>query len=268
MSAWPVYQAILRRYLREPAPFWAAPFRGLVNIAVAVLRRYQGMQFPARNFGTWWWTSRWRLEILLRWHDREAVAFCRSAVRPGMNVVDVGAHMGYYTRLFAELTGPTGKVLAIEPQPDNLVALRHNTRPYRNVQVSGAAAGDQRREATLHWSAGSTNHSLVPGFTDCVNQSTVTVRPLDDLLGELGFERVDFLKIDVEGGEPLVLSGLTQTISRNPQLTILIESNTKALAASGTSQDTLRLQLTAFGLQVRTLNVESAGVENWICSRA
>jgi FkbM family methyltransferase len=272
-----VYQAVLSRYRTEPEPFWGGAFRVFIDALVTLLQWRQGIEFPGRNVGEWWWTSRWRLEILLRWYDRDSIAFCRRLLRRGMVVVDVGAHMGYYTRLCAELVGREGQVLALEPHPENLAVLRRNTwgHRYQNVQISGAAAGEIDREAQLHWSAGSTNHSLVSGFTPCVHQSGVTVRSLDALLADFGFTRVDFVKIDVEGAEPRVLSGLETTIALNPQLTILIECNAKALTAAGGSPEKLLAQLAGFEFQVRTLQADgTAGpapipdrveLENWVC---
>ena len=147
-------------------------------------------------------------------------------VRPGMVVADVGANLGYYTVLMAEAVGPTGRVLAFEPNPAIAELLQ------RTVAVNGhgattnvdarAASDVSGQDVRFHMPAGQPmNATMVAadqGGPDWVRATTVA---LDDVLPA----RVDFLKIDVEGAEYLVWRGLTRTIAANPGIKIFLEVN-------------------------------------------
>ncbi len=65
-----------------------------------------------------------RLALLLGHFEPETVAHVRQVLKEGDVAVDVGAHVGYYARLFSELVGPEGLVVAVEPDPQNLSFLR------------------------------------------------------------------------------------------------------------------------------------------------
>lgn len=107
------------------------------------------------------------METLLRYWEHESLAWCRRVVQPGVTVVDAGAHIGYYTRLLAEMVGPSGRVLAFEPHPESVAVLRRNVagRRYRHVETCDRALSDHSGAAALHVSPGSSNHSLLPGYT-------------------------------------------------------------------------------------------------------
>ena len=154
--------------------------------------------------------------------------FMASRIKPGMAVVDAGANHGYYTVLFADLVGPEGRVAAFEPNPPTLDLLR------KTIIVNGfdsrvtvfdkaLTAADNEQLAFLSPSAEPKNarvvHADYSGRPDMV---TVTGAKLDTLLAD--WERIDFMKIDVEGAEEAMLAGAWATISRDrPEL--LLEFN-------------------------------------------
>jgi FkbM family methyltransferase len=137
-------------------------------------------------------------------------------IQPGMTVVDVGANIGYYTLVFADLTGPSGKVIAFEPDPDLYAAAAENVR--RNgkdgtVRLHNCALGAQAGELHLlrgHINSGDNRlRRADPGSARAV---AVRVMRLDDVLGP---EKVDWIKIDVQGWECDVFEGMGQTLARN-----------------------------------------------------
>src|SRR5258708_847593 len=62
-------------------------------------------------------------------------AFLEQRIMPGMTVIDVGANLGIYTLLFSGLVGRSGKVIAIEPEPDMFASLEHNCRANNALNV-------------------------------------------------------------------------------------------------------------------------------------
>ena len=121
-------------------------------------------------------------------------------VPKGGTVVDVGANVGYYLLLFEQLAGPDGSVLAIEPSAENLPELKRNVAEngFRNVELREVAVGASN--GTVGFRSG-----INGGIAEASSAAyQVPLMPLDDVVGS---RRVDFLKIDVEGGEGRVLAG-------------------------------------------------------------
>jgi FkbM family methyltransferase len=134
--------------------------------------------------------------------------------RPGMTVVDVGANLGYYSLLAARLVGPSGSVVALEPNSENcrllLSSLRHGG--IANVQVLPVAADVERGWAYYSTHVGS-NGGLIDDGGNLLAHPGVVVPTfrLDDLVtGPVGF-----LKMDVEGAEGRVARGATRLIERD-----------------------------------------------------
>jgi FkbM family methyltransferase len=137
-------------------------------------------------------------------------------IQPGMTVVDVGANIGYYTLVFADLAGPSGRVIAFEPDPDLYGAAVENVR--RNgkadtVRLHNCALGAQPAE--LHLLRGQFNsgdNRLRRADPETARAIAVRVMRLDDVLAA---EKVDLIKIDVQGWECDVFEGMGQTLARN-----------------------------------------------------
>jgi FkbM family methyltransferase len=204
-----------------------------------------------------------RLELLTNRHEYETVALLRRKVRPGMTILDVGAHVGYYARRFAEMTGQDGRVVAVEPHPRTFDILQRNVARYPNVTPVRVAAAEQAGTAELHdylmMSASGSLHydqsmadlqratttatDVAPRLHQGFAASTFTVRTvsLDALLEKLGVGQVDLVKMDIEGAEMNALRGMQAVIARSPDLMLVMEYNPQALRAFGhVPQDALR----------------------------
>ncbi len=157
--------------------------------------------------------------------------------RPGFQVVDVGANIGYYMLYLARRVGATGAVCCLEPEPENFVELARNVERngLTNVRALPVAAGAADGEA-----------SLLPGINGVIESEresagslTVPLRSLDSLLPG----PVDLLKIDVEGYEGHVLAGAAGLLARcRPALFVEIHP---ALLAPGPSIAEILARLTA-----------------------
>ena len=139
--------------------------------------------------------------------------------KTGGNFVDVGANLGYFTCLLGKLAGPTGIVLSVEPEPNNLKLLENNIAINlltEKIKVFPVALGAEVGTATLNLYKNSNRgrHSLINKGTGGTIE--VPIRKLDDLVDETFFpgQRIDFLKIDVEGYEPFVVQGGLNTLYR------------------------------------------------------
>ncbi|MGV8040604.1 MAG: FkbM family methyltransferase [Thermoanaerobaculaceae bacterium] len=183
----------------------------------------------------------------------------RRFIRPGMTAVDVGAHVGFYTLLFARLVAPGGRVVAVEPAPANLDLLRRNLSPAPPVpvEVLPVAAGAEDCERTLQLSDSSDTHSFfqhpLVGITQAV---LVPQRRLDHLLPA----PPDVVKVDVEGAELEAFEGLEGVMTQDSPRAILVEVNPACLTAAGASASALVGWLDRHGFEELELIDELAGV--------
>ncbi len=136
-------------------------------------------------------------------------------------IVDVGAFVGYMT-LLAALANRRARVVSLEPYTPTFHRLLRNLEinGVDNVDAVNLAAGSAAGTAVLHhardgYSSGaSLNAAHLEALTDLAS-TEVPVRRLDSLLGELGLERVDLMKLDTETTEPDVLEGAATTVARD-----------------------------------------------------
>jgi FkbM family methyltransferase len=189
------------------------------------------------------------LPMLMGTYERATANVMREIVRPGMTVIDGGAHVGYFTRLLSRLVGPTGKVLAFEIHPKTLELLRHNVRDLPNVEILPAALGATDGTAFIHESPGlSSRHSATASKPGLVPTSEVPMRSLVSVLRERGLQRVDFLKIDIEGGEPAVI----RSLPKEP-VKLIFEAKRYILEAAGLSPEGLFAEMIQDGFSLERI---------------
>ncbi len=148
------------------------------------------------------------LNVLVGTYEaREAALFARHVAR-GDTVLDLGAHVGYYTLLAGTLAGPEGRVIAFEPLPRNCFYLRRHVElnRLRNVTVHEAAVGERRGYVFFDPGPGAGRGRVEPG-----GPLRVRMVSLDDFVRE---QRIlpRVIKIDVEGAETRVLAGAEQLL--------------------------------------------------------
>jgi FkbM family methyltransferase len=181
-------------------------------------------------FGAWWLAQHSALdcELIYDGFETAEAAFVTRFLRPGMTVLDVGAHHGLYTLLASKCVGRTGRVIAFEPSPRERRRLALHLRINRcgNVDVHPCALGDRAGSAHLFLVEGIhdwCNSLRLPNVEERTSRVTVEVRRLDHLLETIGWPRVDFIKLDVEGAELSVLKGAPQLLRGNVRPAILAE---------------------------------------------
>jgi FkbM family methyltransferase len=145
--------------------------------------------------------------------------------------VDVGASLGYYTVLAGRLVGPAGRVVACEPGPQNRTVLLANVCSHQldNVDVHQIAVSDQ--SGFVLYSQATSNGSISRFRGDVSSLGVfdlVQARSLDSVLQ--GLDRVDVIKVDVEGAEGLVFNGAVRTLTKHRPI-LFFEFSAPALAS-------------------------------------
>lgn len=152
-------------------------------------------------------------------------------VKRGDVIVDAGAHIGLTVIMAAKAAGNEGMVIAIEPNENNMHALKRNaTREgLKNVVIVPKAIWSEKGTMRLYLHDCSDGHSVVnkqPKENGTVESVEVKADTLDNILAEMKVSKVDFIKMNIEGAEIEALKGSWQTL-RNNDVKLVIAANHK-----------------------------------------
>ncbi len=172
-------------------------------------------------------------------YDPNEMCFLEDILKPGMVFIDIGSNIGLYTLFASRLIGEEGTVIAVEPSKRELLRLKANLKLNRckNVKVISTAISDCSSTGELliadeehsgHNTFG--NFSYPSVFIQ--GKQMIKKKKLDDLIDELSLNRVNVIKIDVEGHELFVLKGALKTVKRFKPI-LLIELFDRALELQG-----------------------------------
>jgi FkbM family methyltransferase len=172
-------------------------------------------------------------------HEPHVWAALASHLLPGTTFVDVGANVGLFALPAARRVGPSGRVLAVEPSADNvqLLCAAAARNRFDNLQVMPFAASDHHGVVAVVSRQETSNSFTPPDRAVHPGAPCAPCAPLDALVG--GCERIDLVKVDVEGYELAVIAGSRDLLARH-RPTVLIEFNPFGLDANF-GQDPRRL---------------------------
>jgi FkbM family methyltransferase len=206
-------------------------------------------------------------KIYLGWYEKEETAFLQSEVRPSDVCLDVGANTGYFTLLFASLAA---KVVAIEPIEQNVALIRLSAalNSDRHIQVIQAAVADQVGEGDFVQTTQSSLSRLdatgaALGSTDRDEVDVVAAYKVPILsIDSLGLDRLDIVKMDIEGHEYIALRGMEETLDRLKPRLLMIELVEAHLQQVGSSIVGVLDLLASHGYQPRVLS--NKGLVNYV----
>lgn len=188
----------------------------------------------------------------LGWRESAETRAVRRFVSRGMHVVDVGANIGLFTLLMSRLVGSRGRVWAFEPDPSNYRALAENIHSNRvsNVQARAQAVGASGGIARLHLSmANAGDHRIYSPPNESRPTVSVECVTLDSVLSSES--PIDFIKIDIQGGEHQAILGMRKVWEASPSLMVLLEFWPGGLRQSGTNPEEFLESLRLIGGRVR-----------------
>ncbi len=169
-----------------------------------------------------------RILFTPQYFDPAERALLQSRMRPDFVFIDIGANIGGYSLSVAANAGKRARILAIEPQPEIFERLTYNIaqNPFATVKAIDCAVADRDAEITLFvdpHNRGETSMRIIKTEKESV-AIKVPAKALANILAEEGFERIDAMKLDVEGAEDLILEPFFQDVPPAlwPQL-LLIE---------------------------------------------
>jgi FkbM family methyltransferase len=185
----------------------------------------------------------------------------KDLLKPGMMFVDVGANVGYFTLLASDLVGPEGRVVAIEPLPQNnqLLAKSVKLNQRNNIEIHPVAAGPKNDVMTMCHAARYNSGSFHFQNPDKPKQMTwnMEVRTLDNILDG---RKPDLIKIDVEGGEALVLQGMQEILTKHRPLILMEYSDNYLRDVSCVAGAELLSRLEEFGYLFQDIDLMKKGL--------
>lgn len=198
--------------------------------------------------------------------ERNETRIVREMLRPGMTFVDVGANVGYYTALASRLVGPTGSVFAFDPSEYAFPRLSRmiELNGLTNVRAFQCGLADVAGERLLFGAVDEGTcdlHTATMVPNGDPHRAVVRTDTLDRMAEQLNIKKIDFMKIDVDGFEPLVLAGAAGLIAEGRISHIMFECAEVGFRRMNTSTVELVEQLRSKGfskfLQIGTLGPES-----------
>jgi len=185
----------------------------------------------------------------------------------GVNVIDIGANIGYYTLLAASIIGESHRVYSFEPQPRVARNLRRNIElnQLENVTVYECALSDREGHADFYLPvAGMDAHGSLAanGRFQVRGQVSVPTRPLDAVLAELGDPKIGLIKMDAEGAELSIFKGASKLLGSADRPSIIFEANEDNTRAFGYTVFELLQFIHGFGYELRQLDEE-----DWLATK-
>ncbi|MBV8910348.1 MAG: FkbM family methyltransferase [Gammaproteobacteria bacterium] len=197
-------------------------------------------------------------------HEAGLTQYFAANISHGDQCVDIGANYGYYTCLMARLAH-RGRTIGVEPNQPLFDLVRDNLY-INSLQSAGrtlhAAVSNQSGRLTLYRRPVRSGNTSIAKVTDELVRKlgepaqeafTVDCLSIDDLQARLA-GRIDVMKIDVEGAEPLAFRGAKQTIAANPQLRIVMEWAPAQIQGAGFEVREFVGELAALGLQAAIIH--------------
>jgi FkbM family methyltransferase len=177
-------------------------------------------------------------------------------------VVDVGSYIGRYALIASKLVGDSGRVIGIEPNPENFAILDYNIRKSHSTNMEAFCVAASNHEGVMKLYLGESG-----GWTSIFRSGSggwkaefhlsdrfieVPCVPLDNFLKEHEVEIVDWMKIDVEGAEAEVLEGITNILQKSEKLNLIIELHPL------TNQEKVSTILNSCGYRIQNLSSPSS----------
>lgn len=169
------------------------------------------------------------LKLSLYPYAAEQTAFFKKHVKKGDVVLDLGANIGYFTCLFAQLVGDSGKVFAFEPEPNNFKILKKNVEinGYTNVTIEQKAVSDKNGTIQMYLSNSPKDHRI---YNPQDNRDSIEIEciTLDDYFKDLDVN-IDFVKSNVQGADFGAFQGMSSLVQKSKSHIIMALEYSPAL---------------------------------------
>ncbi len=165
--------------------------------------------------------------------DADEISYLKKIIKRGDTILDIGANIGFYSKILSECTGLYGKVHSFEPDQINFEHLKKNTGQLVNIILNHNAVSDQSGELNIYKSKDlNVDHRTYP-VGEYESIEVIDAITIDKYVDNA--YKVDIIKMDIQGFEVSALKGMAKTIKANPEIKLLLEFWPHGLHAAGSS---------------------------------
>jgi FkbM family methyltransferase len=158
--------------------------------------------------------------LMFKTHEPLSTKLFETFLKPGMTCLDVGSNIGYYVCLENQIIGKNGRIIAIEPSPINFKYLQKNVelQESKNIELHNFACGNREGKIDFlvsnrsNWSRVASDDLIDAPPDAIIEKISIEIKKLDLFLQEKNLEKLDFVRMDVEGYESNILKGLEDTL--------------------------------------------------------
>lgn len=168
-------------------------------------------------------------------NDAEEIRILKSIIRPGFQVLDIGANIGFYAQILSECVGQEGAVYCFEPDATNYRYLLKNTKNLKNVKTFNMAVSDKEEVLKVYKSKLlNVDHRTYPvNNYDSVEE--IKADSIDHLIETGKLKKADVIKIDIQGFELTAFKGMHNLLKASSDLKIVAEYWPHGFKRAGTS---------------------------------
>ena len=184
-------------------------------------------------------------------YERETCEAIESILKPGDTFVDLGANIGFYTLIASRIVGENGKVFSFEPTPSTFQTLKKNIKEnnFSNIVIAEDNAVSNV-SGVAHFKV--TEGSEMNSVTNSNDESTISVKKisLDKYFSNIDHNKIDLIKMDIEGQEYNALLGMKKINLNNKSLKIIFEFHRQALKNNNQSGEEIFNLLSSYGFKI------------------
>ena len=192
--------------------------------------------------------------------EPESVRIFMNELSPGMTVLDIGANIGYYVLIEAQILENEGTIYAVEPEPQNFENMKKNIEinSYDTyIKLYNLAISDKIGKAELEIANESNLHRLIPVEKLDGKYVIVDTITLDEFLMD---KKVDYIRMDVEGGEILIINGMNNILNSSLPLKLFIEIHPRFIKEYGSDVEEMLEILSRAGFSLKYLVMDKPKV--------
>ncbi len=168
-------------------------------------------------------------------NDKTEIDLLHKIIKPGDSILDIGSNIGFYAKILSSFTGENGKVYCFEPDSTNFGYLKKNTKGIKNIILFNKAVSDKADVLKVYKSKLlNVDHRTYPvNNYDTVEE--IDSISIDDLLKNQTIDKVNVIKIDIQGYELTAFNGMKNLLSSSQDLKIIAEYWPHGFKRAGTS---------------------------------
>ncbi len=204
------------------------------------------------NIGDW---VQENLFFLGEYEDAE-LKFTEKSLNPGDVFLDIGANIGLYSLYAFKSVGNSGRVISFEPLKVNFNTLSHNVsiNNARNIVLENIGISDREGEIEILYDEHEANLGMASSYlSDYSHSQKIATISIDQYMDRNPVEKVDFIKIDIEGGEYQALLGMKNTLIKHSPI-LLIEINEEVLSRTPHNEKDILMFLKDLGYEKQAID--------------